>query len=336
MRVLIVGAGGFAGGFIAREGLNRGLEVWAGIRNSTSREYLQDPALKFIEFDFNDPAAIARALSNALSEGEKWDWIIYNLGATKCLRFSDFNLINCQYLANFIDALKASGKVPDKFLFISSLSAMGPGAGDGRPFVETMIPTPDTRYGASKLKAEMLLQMSGIPFVIFRATGLYGPRDKDYFLMFESIAKGADFSVGFKPQRLTFLYIEDLARACYDALKKAPAGETYIVAHPREYTQAQFRKIASRRLGKRFVVPVRVPLWGLKIVSAIAEKIGAAKGKPSTLNRDKYHIMRQRNWTVDVAKARRDFGFNPTVDLEEGVDRSITWYQQHGWLKDRK
>lgn len=333
-RVLIVGAGGFAGGWIVEEALRRGLEVWAGVRASTSRKYLTDQRIRFVEFDFDNPASLSAVMKETLPEGEAWDWIVYNLGATKCLRFSDFNRINYEYLRSFLNALKESGKIPEKFLYISSLSAVGPVAeSDRRPITERDIPLPNTRYGASKLKAEMLLQMEGIPYIVFRATGLYGPRDHDYFLMFESIGKGFDFSVGYKKQMLTFLYITDLARAIFDALEKAPVGETYNVAHPAAYSQKDFRGMAAAEMGKRIVIPVRVPLWGLKIVSAIAEKIGVAKGKPSTLNRDKYNIMAQRNWSVDVDKARRDFSFSPEVDLQEGIRKSVAWYKKEGWLK---
>lgn len=333
-RVLVIGAGGFTGGFIVEEGLRRGYEVWAGVRESTSRRYLTDSRIRFVTFDFDNPHSLAATLRDALPEGERWDFIVYNLGATKCLRFSDFSRINYDYLRAFTEALHASDKIPAKMVYMSSLSAMG--AGDDRgytPFTETMVPLPNTRYGASKLKAEMWLQTAGVPTVILRATGIYGPRDHDYFLMMEAIGKGFDFSVGFRRQELTFLYVEDLARAVYDALEKSDAGETYIVAHPQAYTQAEFRRIVAREMGKKLVVPVRVPLWGLKVVSAIAEKIGVAKGEPSTLNSDKYNIMKQRNWTVDVSKARRGFGFSPEVDLEEGVRRSLAWYKENGWLK---
>ncbi|MDE6811894.1 MAG: NAD-dependent epimerase/dehydratase [Muribaculaceae bacterium] len=333
-RVLVVGAGGFAGGFIVEEALRRGLEVWAGVRSSTSRKYLTDARIQFVEFDFDNPSTLARTMSEALPEGESWDWIVYNLGATKCLRFADFNRINYEYLRDFIGALKSSGKRPEKLLYISSLSAVGPvSEKEPRPITERDIPQPNTRYGASKLKAEMLLQMEGIPFIILRATGLYGPRDHDYFLMFESIAKGWDFSVGYRRQMLTFLYITDLARAIFDALEKAPVGETYNVAYPSAYSQKEFRRISMKEMGKKLVVPVRVPLWGLRVVSAIAEKIGVAKGKPSTLNRDKYNIMKQRNWMVDVDKAVSGFGFSPEVDLAEGVSKSVEWYKKEGWLR---
>ncbi len=332
-RVLVVGAGGFAGGFFVAEGLRRGFEVWAGVRASTSRKWLSDPAINFLTLDFDNPESLSASLRSALPEGEKWDWIIYNLGATKCLNFADFNKINYLYLRDFTDALHAAGMVPEKMLYMSSLSAMGPGDEKGyTPFTEKMIPRPNTRYGASKLKAEMWLATCGIPTVIFRATGIYGPRDRDYFLMFESIRKGFDFSVGLRPQMLTFIYVEDLARAAYDALEKAPAGETYNVAEPRAYTQKEFRTIATREMGCR-AIGVKMPLWAVKGVSVIAEKWGVLRGKPSTLNRDKFNIMKQRNWKADISKAQRDFGFAPRIDLSEGVRRAVEWYRKEGWMK---
>lgn len=332
-RVLIVGAGGFAGSWLVEEALARGFEVWAGIRQSTSRKWLSQPEINFLFLDFENPRGLADTLSTALPPGESWDYIVYNLGATKCLRFADFSRINYEYLRDFTTAVKAAGMIPRKMLYMSSLSVMGPGDEKGyRPFDEKAIPIPNTRYGASKLKAEMWLATCGIPTVIFRPTGLYGPRDHDYFLMIESIDKGFDFSVGFRRQMLTFLYAGDLARAVFDALDKAPAGETYCLAENRAYSQKEFRRITARLLGKRFVMPVRMPLWAVKAVCFLAEKWGVARLKPSTLNRDKYRIMKQRNWNVDTSKAARDFGFSPSVSLEEGLRRSIDWYRGQEWL----
>ena len=332
-KVLIVGAGGFTGGFIVEEALRRGYEVWAGVRASTSRKWLSDPRLKFVVFNFDDPATLDSSLRSALPDGERWDWIVYNLGATKVTSYADFNRINYEYLRYFTESLKEAGMMPEKFLYISSLSAMGPGDEKNyTPYTESMTPVPNTRYGASKLKAEMQLTMSGIPFIIFRPTGIYGPRDHDYFLMFKSIEKGFDFSVGYRRQMLSFLYVEDLARAVFDALEKAPTGETYILSEPLSYSQKEFRSMSAHELGKKFVLPVRVPLWGVKAVSWIAEKWGVARMKPSTLNSDKYRIMKQRNWNADISKAQHDFGFNPTVSLPEGIKRSVEWYKQNNWL----
>lgn len=332
-KFLIVGAGGFVGGFIAEEALRRGYEVWAGVREGTSRRYLQNTSLKFAVLDYESSESLYHSLENSLPEDGRWDYIVYNLGATKCLNFNDFNRINHDYLVWFADAVKRLDAVPDKLLFISSLSVMGSGdEKDYTPFSEKMIPTPNTRYGTSKLKAEIALQSSGLPYIIFRATGIYGPREKDYFLMFKSIKKGFDFSVGLRRQELTFIYVEDLAHAIFEALAKSETGVTYLISEPRSYTQKEFRSIVGEELGKKFVLPIKAPLWLLKIVCAVSGRLGQMKGKASTLNPDKYRILKQRNWKVDTTAAREGFGFEAATDLRSGVKKSIDWYKENKWL----
>lgn len=332
-KLLIVGAGGFMGSHFADAALGRGLDVWAGVRQSTSRRYLTDARLHFAVFDFSDPASLAETLRAEMPDGG-WDYIIYNLGATKALRFEDFNRVNYQYLRTFLDALRQAGAVPRKFLYMSSLSVLGKGDEKGyTPFTETSPAIPDTRYGASKLKAEMELTMSGLPYIIFRPTGIYGPRDHDYYLMLESLQRGFNLGAGYKKQLLTFIYGPDLALAALDALEKAPVGNTYLLSEKRSYTQREYRRLAARALGKRHYLSITVPLWGVKAVSAIAEKIGAARGKPSTLNTDKYNIMRQRNWQADVSAAERDFGFTAPTSLSEGLAATVAWCRSAAWLK---
>lgn len=325
MKVLIVGAGGFIGGFIAREALSRGYETWCAVRESTSRRYLTDPALNFIVLDYDDPEKLRKGL-----EGESWDYIIYNLGATKCVNFSDFNHINFTYLRNFCEALRANGQVPQRFIYMSSLSAIGPGDEKNySPLKGDMIPQPNTRYGLSKIKAETFLQTlpASFPWIIMRPTGVYGPHEQDYLMMIKSIDSHFDFGVGFRRQMLTFIYVEDLARAIFDALEKAPVHKKYIISEPRAYSQGEFRRIVSRELGRKIVIPVRLPLWALKIACKVSEKYGAAKMEAVTLNSDKYNIMAQRNWNCDTSEAERDFGFRAQINLEEGIRRTVRAYR---------
>lgn len=329
-RVLIIGAGGFIGGHIATESLNRGYETWCGVRSSTSRRYLQDSRLKFVEFDYDESDSVKSSLSTALPEGQKWDYIIYNLGATKCTNFSDFNKINYKYLRTFVEALIATQTIPERFLYISSLSALGPGDEKNyTPMTSRDIPQPNTRYGVSKIKAETFLETTtDFPWIIFRPTGVYGPHEQDYLMMIKSIDSHFDFGVGFRKQMLTFIYVDDLVDAMFDAIAASDEvlRKKYIISEDRAYTQSEFRKIVSEALGGKWVIPIRLPLWITYVASFVAEKWGLIKMQPSTLNRDKFKIMKQRNWACDISDAHRDFGFTPRVSLREGIANTVDAY----------
>ncbi|MCM1021326.1 MAG: NAD(P)-dependent oxidoreductase [Muribaculum sp.] len=330
--VLIVGAGGFIGGFIANESLRRGFNTWCALRQSTSRRFLTDPALNFVVLDYESPQAIANQLSTI---GLRWDWIIYNLGATKVTNYLDFNRINCDYLRNFLQALQIANLMPERFIYMSSLSALGPADEQNyTPYTDAMIPFPNTRYGVSKLKAETIIESTpGLNWIILRPTGVYGPHDHDYRMMVQCIDRHLDFGIGFRRQMLTFIYVEDLARAIFDALANSQPQKKYLISEDRSYTSAQVTKIIAAALGRKFVMPVKLPIALAKIVCTVAEKLGQWTMKPSTLNSDKFRIMAQRNWNVNIEPARKGFGFNPQVSLAEGMKHTVAdyriWKQQN-------
>lgn len=328
-RLLVVGAGGFVGGFIASAGLERGYDVTVAVRQSTSRHYLSDSRLKFLVLDYAKPDQIRDAVSEAMPDAaDRWDYVIYNLGATKCKNPNDFDLINRQYLVNFVETLRELNKLPQQLLFMSSLSAMGPGDEQGyTPIKVTDTPQPNTRYGLSKIKAEDYLRsVEELNYIIFRATGVYGPREKDYLMMIKSIDRHIDVGMGYREQLLTFIYVDDLVNAMYDALAANLSRKTYIIAEPQAYTQTEFRRIVADELGGRWVLPLKLPMWVVYAVSTLLEKFAAMQGKTSTLNRDKYKIMRQRNWAADVSEAIADFGFHIEYPLKRGVHETVKAY----------
>lgn len=326
-KLLIVGAGGFVGGFIASIGLDRGYDVTVGVRASTSRRYLTDTRLKFLVLDYANPAQVADALATAMPGDQRWDYVIYNLGATKCRRMADFDTINYGYLATFVDAIKHLNKAPSRLLFMSSLSAMGPQDEKGYTPIRLNDPlNPNTCYARSKIRAEEYLRSSGLDYIIFRATGVYGPHEKDYLMMIKSIDRHIDAGMGYRKQLLTFIYVDDLVNAMFDALAAGVSHKTYIIAEPKAYTQKEFRSMVAKELGRKWVLPLKLPMWMVYIVSAALEKIAAIRGTTSTLNRDKFKIMRQRNWSCDVSEAVADFGFHADYPLPRGVHETVKTY----------
>ena len=333
-KVLVTGAGGFIGGFIVEEALRRGYDVWAAVRATTSREFLKDSRIHFVELDFTNDDKFKSVIQEQLVQHGRWDYVVHNLGATKCADFNDFTKVNYGCLRLLVDTLRALDAVPDGFVMMSSMSVLGLGDEKGyTPFTSKSIPMANTRYGLSKLKAETYLQsLPDFPYIAMRPTGVYGPHERDYYLMIKSIASGFDFSVGYRRQMLTFIYVRDLASAVFSALESGVRCKSYLLTDGKTYSQSEFRQITKQLLGKKFVVPFRAPLWIVRMVCAAAERIAAAKGKASTLNRDKYVILRQRNWTCDISDAVNDFGYRPQYDLRRGLEETIKWYRDNGWL----
>ena len=333
-KILVTGAGGFIGGFIVEEALRRGYETWAGVRASTNKEYLKDENIKFIDLKFNDKEQLKKQLSEQKEKFGAWNYIVHNLGVTKCKNPEDFDLINYGFVKNFTEALIETETVPEQFIMMSSLGAWGIGDETGfTPIRQSDVPYPNTRYGKSKLKAEQhLYSLSNFPYVIMRPTGVYGPREKDYYLMMKTIKFGFDFSVGYKKQLITFIYVRDLVKAIFLAIDKGVKQRGYFISDGGAYTSTQFRKYIASAMGKRFVIPIRLPLVFLKIVSYCAEFFASLTGSASKLNRDKYNIMKQRNWICDITPLQKELEFEPDYPLEKGVYETVNWYKKSGWL----
>lgn len=332
--IIITGASGFIGSFLVEKSLEKGFQTWAGVRKSSSREYLKDERIQFIDLNFSDKEKLADQLREFTDQYGPIGYVIHNAGVTKCLDPEDFDRINYQYAANFIDALKAANCEVDKFVLMSSLSAYGLGDEENyTPIKVTDTPKPNTVYGISKIKAEQYLQANAdFPYVILRPTGVYGPREKDYFLMLKTVKSGLDVGAGFKDQHLTFIYVKDLVDAAFLALESSVSNRGYFVADGDVHTDKEYTALVKKVLNKKFVLSMKIPLSVLKIVSVVAEELSKVTKKPSTLNRDKYKIMKQRNWECDITPLVEDLGFSPRYNLEKGLQESVEWYKENNWL----
>ena len=314
--------------------MRRKFGVWAGVRSSSSREYLRDRKIHFLELDFAHPNELRAQLSGHKGTYNKFDYIIHCAGVTKCVDKKEFDLVNYLQTKYFIDTLRELNMIPKQFIFISTLSVFGPVREKTYdPIMESDTPSPNTAYGLSKLKTELYLQsVPGFPYVIYRPTGVYGPREKDYYLMAKSIRQHTDFSVGFRRQDLTFVYVKDIVQAVFLGMEKQVSRRAYFLADGKVYNSRAFSDLIRKELGNPFVIRLRCPLIVLKVVSLFAEFWAKRRNKASTLNSDKYRIMKQRNWQCDITPAVKELGFSPEYDLERGVKETIAWYKDKGWL----
>ena len=335
MRILITGASGFIGSFIVEKGLELGYEVWAGMRKSSSRRYLSDERINFIELNLEDKEVLSNQLSRFASQNNKWDYVIHAAGATKCIDSKEFMRVNFDGTKNLVDVLIELDMRPKQFIYLSSLSVMGPAREEQpyQPIMESDPAEPNTAYGKSKLMAEAYIRsIENFPYVIMRPTGVYGPRERDYFQMAVSIKNHIDFSVGYKPQVITFIYVKDLVKAIYLSIEKGVTRRSYFVSESCGYNSRAFSDYIQREMGVKNVLHIKAPLWFLKIISFSAEWLSRISGKPSTLNCDKYNIMKQRNWLCDTSVIEKQLGFTADYNLERGTAETIKWYKENKWL----
>ena len=334
MRILITGASGFIGSFIVEEALKRGFETWAAIRKSSSKTFLQDERIHFIELDFSSQERLEQQL-----EGHAFDYVVHAAGVTKCLDKNDFYRINTEGTQHLVKALTHLQMPLKRFVFISSLSIMG-AIREQQPYEEireTDEAQPNTAYGKSKLAAEKYLstlnsQLSTFPYIILRPTGVYGPRERDYFLQVKSIQNHLDFAVGFQRQDITFVYVTDVVQAVFLAMEKGTVGRKYFLSDGEVYRSAEFSDLVHEELGRPWWIRITAPIWLLRIITWCGDYLGKKTGTMTALNNDKFNILRQRNWRCDIEPAKKELGYEPQVKLAEGVHRSIQWYKENKWL----
>ncbi len=339
--ILITGASGFIGSFMCEEALKRGFDTWAAMRHTSSKKWLQLPDLNFIELNLTDKELLKQALRNA---NVKFDIVVHAAGATKCLKKEDFDLHNFQCTKNLIEAFAELDMMPRQLVYMSSLSAVyGSEYGNSKLKTEEWIKNfykekfPDETEVFSGLmqsnhESEIRRSQIGKKWVIMRPTGVYGPREKDYFLMAKSIKQHVDFAVGFEPQKLTFVYVRDLVDAVFAAIEKEANGQTFNVTDGEVYSSRTFSDLIQKELGVNGVVHITSPLWFLRMISTCCESFSKLTGKPSTLNRDKYKIMAQRDWTCDISPLKEILNFTPQWQLERGVKETIEWYKKENWI----
>ncbi|MCR4582246.1 MAG: NAD-dependent epimerase/dehydratase family protein [Prevotella sp.] len=331
MKILITGASGFIGSFIVEEALRRGMETWAAVRKSSSRAYLQDERIHFLELNLASREQLTEQLRD-----HQFDYVVHAAGATKCLDKADFRRINTEGTMHLADALLETQKSLRKMVFVSSLSIFG-AIREEQPYEEIResdTPQPNTAYGRSKLEAEQYLDtlQGQLPVVTLRPTGVYGPRERDYYVMAKSIQQHTDFAVGFKRQDITFVYVKDVVQAVFLALEKGQPGRKYFLSDGAVYQSATFSNLLHEELGRPWWIRIKAPIWLLRVITCCGEYWGRLTGQLIVLNNDKFNILRQRNWRCDITPAKEELGYNPDYPLERGVKETIAWYKANGWL----
>lgn len=318
MKAFVTGGTGFVGSHLVSRLLQAGHDVTALVRSRAKADRIfgtKHP--RYVQGDLNDAEAIAKGTRGA-------DVVFHLAAATAARNDREFHQVN---VAATERLLSATG---GHFVFTSSLAALGPSA-PGRPHRGAEKPNPVTPYGRSKLAAEQHVQQSGRPWTIVRPPTVYGPRDLELLRVFRMARWGVAPVFGTGAQELSFIYVEDLADALMAAAGLEP-GSSWLVAHPETATTRDLVDAIGRAV--RGKAPIVLPVPGIVARAALALSGATAQalGRATLLSSDKAPEFLAPAWTASAARFEAASGWRASVDLTEGLERTVAWYRRHGWL----
>jgi UDP-glucose 4-epimerase len=333
-KLLITGSSGFIGSFLVEEAIHKGYEVFAGIRRTSSKQFLQHEGLKFFELDFSSPEHLQNALLEFKDQYGNLDLVIHNAGITKAKQPADFYTVNFEYTKSLAEAIINTGMNLEKFVLVSSLASFGPGReAMMEPIKVSDLPRPISGYGDSKLKAaEYISSIKAFPYVIVHPTGVYGPRDKDFFQFIKLVSRGIEPYIGSHKQALSFIYVKDLAKAIVGVLGSGIKDCSYLVSDRKGYDKEQIGVEAKYNLGKR-TLKLRLPLRLMKAAVKTNDSIQQLLYKRLPfINSEKLTEISSANWLCNSDEIWEHINDAPRYDLKSGVAETIQWYKENKWL----
>ncbi|MFT4600614.1 MAG: dTDP-glucose 4,6-dehydratase [Arenicella sp.] len=330
-KILITGGAGFIGSHVLRLFVNKYADydiinldklTYAGnLKNITDIE--KSPNYKFVkgdiqDKDFLDQLFVAEAITDVI-----------HLAAESHVDRSisgpmEFIITNIVGTANLLEVARANWKSEEDHTFyhISTDEVYGSLGAEGF-FLEDTSYDPRSPYSASKASSDHLVRAYhhtyNFPIKISNCSNNYGSHqfpEKLIPLMINNIRNNKPLPVyGSGENVRDWLWVEDHARAIDVIFHKGKLGDTYNIGGWNEWTNIALVKEMCRIMD---------------------EKLGRDKGTSEqliTYVQDRAgHDMR---YAIDATKIKDELGWIPSLEFEEGLDKTIDWYlSNEDWIKD--
>jgi nucleoside-diphosphate-sugar epimerase len=283
------------------------------------------PNVEVVRADLRDPNALSGVCDGAST-------VFHAAGVVHPRRVRELYDINVDGTRNILNAAVASRT--KRFIFVSSNSPAGLNESAGRLMTEDDPPRPYLNYGLSKLQAEWVIndafRAGKIETAIARPCWFYGPnqpaRQTKFFRM---IKAGRPIVVGLGGNLRSLSYVDNTVQGLLllEAVEKA-AGRTYWITDRRPYSFIEILETVAKVLDVSIRPRYLPTFWSdvARLVDSLVQMAG--------LYQQEIHVAGElaASIAVSIDAARRDLGYDPEVELEEGMRRSIDWCRQHGQL----
>jgi len=321
-KILITGGAGFIGSHVIRLFVNKypdytivNLDALTYAGNLENLRDIEDaPNYSFVKGDITDETFI-----NQLFTDQSFDAVIHLAAESHVdrsildpLSFVKTNVIGTAVLLNA--AKQSWSNMEDKLFYHVSTDEVYGSLGETGFFTEETPYDPRSPYSASKASSDHLVSAYhhtyGLPMVISNCSNNYGSHqfpEKLLPLMINNIVHSKPLPVYGKGENVRdWLWVNDHARAIDVIFHQGKLGETYNIGGFNEWKNIDIVHLLCSIMDKKLG---RADGESAKLITYVKDRAG--------------HDMR---YAIDATKLNKELGWEPSLQFEEGMDKTIDWY----------
>ena len=302
--IVITGATGFIGSTLMKRLASTGWHIRALVRSTSLGKRPKDIASEWVTGDLEDMDSLKRLVAGAHA-------IVHCAGAVRGASQKDFDRINVNGVARLVQSAVEQNPKP-RFLLVSSLAAREPQL---------------SFYAASKRNGEKALasQSGNMCWAVLRPPAVYGPGDREMKPLFQWMFRGIAPVIGSDKNRISLLYVEDLADAIISWLHNGKHSKQYYElhdGHQRGYSWQEIIEVAERLNGKA-IFRANIPVSFVKLTASVNLMAAKVFGGSPMLTPGKVRELIHPNWVADNDQLTSETGWVPRVLLEEGLRQTF-------------
>jgi nucleoside-diphosphate-sugar epimerase len=325
MKALVTGANGFIGSNVVKRLLDRGAEVNVLVRKTSDLKFLNGLNVNYFYGDITDYPTIEPAVRGVDKvfhvAGLAADWGPYE-------RFDKINFKGTINVAKAAAAVRVT-----RFVYISTVAFHGFGKSNVKeddPPAEKLIP-----YAETKLLAEQWLweyaKVVKMEITAVRPGNVFGINDRTFISKYiDAMLIGKFAEVNHGRSKTCPVYIENLVDIILLVSKEDKAvGNAYLATDGLDITWHEFNTRLAEKLNiklKNSSVPYGIAMTAAKIYYGF-HSLFNLKSEPFLTP---YRINNGGlDYHFSIQKLNDHFGYQPKVDLDKALTRTVKWYQQY-------
>jgi nucleoside-diphosphate-sugar epimerase len=302
--IAITGATGFIGGVLAKMLTSAGWQVRALVRSVSYHKRSNDIAAEWVIGDLQNTDSLRQLVAGT-------DAIVHCAGAVRGSVQNDFDRVNVDGVARLVQAAAGQNPTP-RFLLLSSLAAREPQL---------------SHYAASKLKGEKALASysKDMFWGVLRPPAVYGPGDREMRPLFQWMFRGLAPLIGSDTNRISLVYVDDLAQAIISWLENGKQPQRIYElhdGHPNGYSWQEIINTVENLQGNS-IYSAKIPVSLVKLVAAANLIIAKTYRSSPMLTPGKVRELTHPNWVAENNLLSCETGWVPRIELKEGLRQTF-------------